>query len=274
MEMSIIETIRRRRSVRTYTGEPLSSEDAGRIAGYIAGLKAPFGVNARIRLIRSLTDGSKPVKLGTYGWISGAMDYLALTYEEGPLAEEGAAWMFEQVILYCTGLGIGTCWLGGSFSRKDFGRQVATAPGEKLRIVSPVGYASDRKRFIETYIVGAEKNHRTRKPFGANFFRGDFSTPLTEAEAGIYALPLEMVRLAPSANNMQPWRVTLDGDTLHFYRTFSYGFSAVDIGIALCHFSETCRETGVAGHFEVLADAPPAKNTRYRYTVSWTGGRT
>ncbi|MDR1524804.1 MAG: hypothetical protein LBS79_06060 [Tannerella sp.] len=267
--MTIIETIRKRRSVRTYNGEALSDEHAGLIQNYIAGLQPPFGVKAHIRLIRALVAGNaKPVKLGTYGWVAGARDYLALIYEEGPLAEEGAAYMFEQAILYCTGLGLGTCWLGGSFSRKDFGRQVTLKPDEKLRIVSPAGYASDRKRFIETYIVGAEKNHRTRKPFEANFFHKNFSTPLTEAEAGIYALPLEMVRIAPSANNTQPWRVTLDGNTVHFYRTFSYGFSAIDTGIALCHFGETCRETGIAGHFEIQ-DAPPRENARY--TISWIG---
>ena len=272
LEMSIIETIRRRRSVRSYTGEPLSCEHAERLVEYITGLQAPFGVKARILLIRSLTGDSKPVKLGTYGWIGGAKDFLALIYQDGPSAEVGAAWLFERVILYCTGLGIGTCWLGGSFSRKDFGRQVTLAAGEKLRIVSPVGYASDRRRFVETYLVGAEKNHRTRKPFEANFFHRDFSTPLRRAEAGTYALPLEMVRLAPSANNTQPWRVILDGQALHFYRTFSYGFSAIDMGIALCHFGETCRETGIAGRFEVSADAPSAKNTSCKYTISWIGG--
>jgi nitroreductase len=270
--MSIIELIRKRRSVRTYDGKTLSAEHAGLITNHIAGLQAPFGAKARIRLIRSPADGPERLKLGTYGWISGARDYLALIYEESPLAEEGAAYMFEQAILYCTGLGLGTCWLGGSFSRKDFGRQTALKPGEKLRIVSPAGYAGDRKRFLETYIIGAEKNHRTRRPFEAGFFYRKFSTPLTETEAGRYALPLEMVRIAPSANNTQPWRVILDGDgeTLHFYRTFSYGFSAIDIGIALCHFEETCRETGIAGHFEILA-APPSPNKNARYTISWTG---
>lgn len=266
--MSTIETIRQRRSVRSYTGEALSSEHAGRIVNYIAGLQAPFGAEARIRLIHTLGGDAKPVKLGTYGWIGGAKDYLLLIHKKGTLAEEGAAYLFEQVLLYCTGLGLGTCWLGGSFSRKDFGRQVDMEPDERLKIVSPVGYASDRKRWVETWIVGAEKNHRSRKPFGANFFHGNFSKPLTEEAAGIYALPLEMVRLAPSANNKQSWRVRLEGNVLHFYRTFSYGFAAIDLGIALCHFGETCRETGIAGHFEVV-NAPREKEAQY--AVSWIG---
>jgi hypothetical protein len=36
----------------------------------------------------------------------------------------------------------------------------------------------------------------------------------------------------------------------------------------LCHFGETCRESGIAGRFEVL-DAPVEKDAKY--TVSWTG---
>jgi nitroreductase len=264
--MSTTETIRQRRSVRTYTGEALSSEHVALIANYIAGLEAPFGAKARIQLVHADIGGAKPIKLGTYGMIGGAKDFLVLICEEAPLAEEGAAYLFEQVVLYCTGLGLGTCWLGGAFSRKDFGRQAGLGAGEKIKIVSPVGYVSDKKRFFETYIVGAEKNHRSRKPFGTNFFCGNFATPLTEAAAGIYALPLEMVRLAPSANNKQSWRVTLDGDTLHFYQTPSFGFSAIDIGIALCHFGESCREAGIVGHFEVL-DAPREKGATY--TISW-----
>jgi nitroreductase len=267
--MSVIETIQQRRSVRSYTGEALSSEHAGLIADYIAGLRAPFGAKVRIELIHALSGDAKPVKLGTYGWIGGARDYLLLVYRKGtPMAEEAAACLFEQVLLFCTGLGLGTCWLGGSFSRKDFGRQAKPEADEILKIVSPVGYASEKKRFVETWIVGAEKHHRSRKPFEANFFHGNFLTPLTREAAGRYALPLEMVRLAPSANNKQSWRVTLDGRALHFYRTFSYGFSSIDLGIALCHFGETCRETGIAGHFEPV-EAPLEKGALY--TVSWIG---
>jgi nitroreductase len=269
--MSIIELIRQRCSVRTFTGEPLRTEDVERIKKYISALEAPFGSKVRIQFIHTLLDDANPVKLGTYGWISGAKDYLALIYEEGTLAETGAAYLFEQVILYCTELGIGTCWLGGSFSRKDFKRQVELQQGEKLRIVSPAGYPGNRKRFIETYIVNAEKNHRTRKAFGVNFFYKDFSTPLTEKDAAIYALPLEMLRLAPSANNKQPWRVLFDDKILHFYRTFSFGFSAIDIGIALCHFGETCKAMNIAGHFEVL-DMPDNKDMTY--TISWINEQT
>jgi nitroreductase len=269
--MSIIESIQRRRSVRGYTGQPLGKEDAERIETYISGLKAPFGeAPSRILLLRADTPAGK-VKLGTYGVIGGARDFLALAYAKAPLAEESAAYMFEQVILFCTSMELGTCWLGGSFSRKDFGGQLDLQPGEKVGIVSPVGYASGKKRFWDNFI-GAEKHHASRKPFGELFFFSDFSTPLTEESAGRYRRPLEMVRLAPSANNSQPWRIILDADTLHFYHRKSLGgFDAIDSGIALAHFGETCGELGIAGHFERLPSA--AQQESATYSISWIAAK-
>ena len=264
--MTIVETIQKRRSIRTYTGEPLSNEHIVQIEQYISQLQAPFGIKARTELIRTQSDGN-PVKLGTYGWIKGACDYLALIYEDVPFAEIAAAYLFEQTILFCTDLGLGTCWIGGSFSRSDFKKQIQLKTNEKLKIISPVGYASDKKRFLEKYIVNADKKHSSRKPFGELFFEKNFDSPLTEANAGLFRTPLEMVRLSPSANNVQEWRVLLEDKTLHFYKKPYPMFDSIDMGIALCHFELTCKELGIEGKFEVFKDFPA--NDKLKYVISW-----
>jgi len=264
--MTVIETIQTRRSVRTYNGEPLQEAHVAQIKQFINQIEAPFGIKARIELI-SIKTSEKPIRLGTYGWIKGASDYLALVYEEAPFAETGAAYLFEQVLLFCTGLGLGTCWLGGSFSRSDFKKQLTLQPGERLRIVSPVGYAGDKKRFLEKYIVRADKNHASRKPFEELFFNENFENPLTTTAAGIYLKPLEMVRLAPSANNKQEWRVLVKDDMLHFYKKPYIRFDTIDIGIALCHFELTCRELGIAGYYESLTGYPDGE--KLEYVTSW-----
>jgi len=266
--MTIVETIQKRQSVRTYAGEPLSEAHGAQIKQYISQLQAPFGLKARIELI-NMHENDKRIKLGTYGWIKGACDYLSLVYEEAPFAETAAAYMFEQAILFCTDLGLGTCWLGGSFSRSDFKQQIQLGPNEKLRIVSPVGYAGDKTntRFIEKYIVNAEKKHASRKPFSEIFFDQRFDNLLKETNAGLYLTPLEMVRLAPSANNMQEWRVLLEAKTLHFYMKPYKRFDSIDMGIALCHFELTCKELGIEGKFEILKDYPA--NDKLKYVISW-----
>jgi nitroreductase len=270
--MSIIETIQKRRSIRTYTGEELHKEYKTQIKQFINQLQPPFDIKARIELI-SVNAYEKPIELGTYGWIKGACNYLVLVYEDMPFAETGAAYMFEQAILFCTDLNLGTCWLGGSFSRSDFKKQIKLQPNERLRIVSPVGYGhtSDKKRFVERYIVNADKKHATRKPFGELFFDKRFDNPLTEITAGKYCIPLEMVRLAPSANNMQEWRVLFDEQTLHFYKKPYLNFDSIDMGIALCHFELCCRELGIAGKFEMMNDFPA--NDQLKYVITWSSGQ-
>jgi hypothetical protein len=217
-------------------------------------------------LLNSESGGGR-VKLGTYGTTGGASDFLALAYKDGPLAEEGAAYIFEQAILFCTSLGLATCWLGGSFSRKDFKGCAALLEGEKLRIVSPVGYASGKKRLWDVFI-NADAHHTSRKAFENIFFLYDFTTPLTPDTAGAYREPLEMVRIAPSANNFQPWYAVMDDGAMHFYhRKMLGGFDAIDMGIALCHFGESCRQLGIGGRFDVLGKAPVTKDATY--SVSW-----
>ena len=269
--MTIIEAIEKRKSVRNYTGEPLHEEHVTLIKDYIDKLKMPFDTpSIRIQLIHTQQESGR-VKLGTYGFIGGASDFLTLAYEKGstfPLMEETAAYAFEQVILYCTKLDLGTCWLGGSFSRKDFSEPVQLQPNEILRIVSPVGYINPKLRFNEI-LLGNSGKHLSRKPFESLFFHDDFNTPLSKEAAGIYEKPLEMVRIAPSANNQQSWRIILRGNSLHFYQHLSIiGFNAIDLGIALCHFEQTCKELGIAGEFKVLNHTAPEKQGE-KYVISW-----
>lgn len=265
--MNIVEAIKKRRSVRTYTAEPLRSEHITQIKQYITQLKAPFKAKARIELISMYPKGEQPIKLGTYGWVKGACDYLALIYEQAPFADTAAAYMFEEMVLFCANLNLGTCWLGGSFSRSDFKKQITLKSNEKLRIVSPVGYPSDKKHFLEKYLVRADKNHVSRKAFGELFFEGTFNNPLTEATAASLFTPLEMVRLAPSANNKQEWRVLRQNKVLHMYKKPYPLFDTIDMGIALCHFELTCKELCIEGYFEQLEDYPIHDNLKY--VISW-----
>ena len=263
--MNIIESIQKRRSIRTYTGEPIDFETLEKIETYVSKLKPPFGVKCRIEILHT-NIYAKPIKLGTYGFIKGTTTFLALIIEEGALAEVGAAYMFEQAILYCTSLGLGTCWLGLSFSKSTFKKQLDLKPCEKLRIVSPLGYESNSKHLSLFLLFGSSKSY-LRKPFATNFFDKQFGNPLTEENAGIYAQPLEMVRLAPSANNKQSWRIVMDNQVLHFYKSSSSGFDAIDLGIALCHFEQSCHILGIAGQFKELGNIPQDKKASY--VISW-----
>ena len=61
------------------------------------------------------------------------------------------------------------------------------------------------------------------------FFDGTFSTPLTMNEQNLSDI-LEAVRWAPSAANMQPWRVVKDGDKFHFYEKHTKHYDVFEGG--------------------------------------------
>jgi hypothetical protein len=127
--------------------------------------------------------------------------------------------------------------------------------------------------------VGAD----TRLPWERLFCDRQFGVPLSRAGAGAYAVPLEMLRLGPSASNKQPWRVVRDGGAWHFYlqRTKGYGgglirallhtadIQRLDLGIAMCHFELTARELGLGGRWEVREPAIAKPDALTEYTVSW-----
>ncbi len=261
--MAVTDIIRERKSVRSYSGVPLDVEHIADIKEYVSGLPQPLGGRARVETV-SRDVGSGGVKLGTYGMISGASDFLVLIYEDGPMAAENAGYLFERVILYCTEKGLGTCWLGGTFKKSGFTAHVEVVDNELLRIVSPVGYPASGTGFRDRIIRAGVGSDR-RKPFGELFFDRVSGKPLERG--GPYDTPLEMVRLAPSANNSQPWRIMVDETGAHFCFLQKSRLTDIDMGIAMSHFELACREAGIAGKYEIVTDVtvPAGMN----YLASW-----
>lgn len=260
---SIKDIIPARYSVRNYSSEPLSDEIIEKINSYINNLSNPFNKKVRIQLIKRDTE-DESIKLGTYGVIKGADYFLVSACENDHVSLMAIGYSLEKVILYCTSLGLGTVWLGGTFKKSDFAKAINLGEDEILPIVAPVGFEGGRKSILGT-LFGDHKNKR--KPFSEIFFNGSFDTPLVESDAGEYFEPLEMLRFAPSAVNKQPWRVVKEGDKIHFYLAGNKSLNSVDIGIALCHFHLTSLENNLNGHFEVIESKK--EDTKFTYVISW-----
>jgi len=261
--MKTTDIIKKRKSIRSYNGIALDSKCKQDITDYISSLPQPFGSKARIVLL-SLDDNDNSVKLRTYGVVSGAHDYLVLAYEEGTLAAVNAGYLFEQVILFCTGKGIGSYWVGGTFRKSDFSAQAKIKENEIMPAISPLGYAADKAKFRDS-IMKMVPGSNKRKPFEQLFFDTTFDQPLEKG--GLYDMPLEMVRLAPSSLNGQPWRILVSDSDVHFYYKKKSDWSEIDMGIALCHFEQTCKELGINGSYAVMEDKTPIGDLKY--LISW-----
>ena len=267
MSFSLKDQIPGRKSVRTYDGRPLTAEDYDSLAQYTGGLSSPFGVPVAFRLLDAGEyDLSSPV-------IAGTGLYLAAKVEKTGHYELSFGYCFEKACLYAASLGIGTVMLAASLSRSAFEKAMEVGENEVLPVASPVGYPA-AKRSIRKSLMRKAIKADERLPFRSLFFAGAFDRPLSPEEAGDFREALEMVRLAPSAANRQPWRAVTDGNMAHFYEKRSIKENAlgdiqkVDMGIALCHFDVTAEETGMSGRF-VFRDPGIAAPSDTEYIVSF-----
>ena len=262
----INEIIKSRHSVRTYENNELPKDVLNKVKTYIDEInnsKGIFGDKIRINLIEK-NDENKETKLGTYGVIKGANYYLTAAYDKSD--DKGLydiGYLLEKVVLYCTDLGLGTVWLGGTFNKSKFAEAINLKDNELLSIVCPFGIEADKKTFVAK-MFGVNTNKR--KDFTSLFFKDNFDTTLSYEESGEYGEVLENIRLAPSALNNQPWRIVKEDNNLHIYSDGKIDMNKVDIGIALCHLELTASEKGLNGKFEILKDKVSDK---FEYVISW-----
>jgi nitroreductase len=251
--MNIKDTILQRNSVRTYKEEPVLDKIKQNIKNHISGIVAPFNTKMRFELV-DIAKSDSNLKLGTYGVISGASTFICAATEKTDRYEENLGYAFENIILYITSVGLGTCWLGGTFKRSEFGKAIGLNEKELLPIISPIGYAKEKRGLVDSLMVMAAGSNN-RKGWGELFFDKNFDNPLKKEESPETQEIFDMVRLAPSASNKQPWRIVKDGDIFHFFlaRNAGYGNIAsfdiqrLDIGIAMFHFESMAKELGLPG---------------------------
>lgn len=259
----IIETIQSRRSVRTFENRPLTPEERAYVASVIQSIETPFGVPVEFRLLDASACGLKsPV-------IVGAHEYVAAKVGRVPGAELALGFAFETFCLRAAERGLGTVMLAASLSRKSFEEAMEVGPSEVMPVASPVGYPAAKLSLREGMMRKAIKADE-RLPFSRVFFKGSFGAPLSPVDAGRFEVPLQMMRLAPSAANRQPWRVVVDGGAVHFFEERSLKESAlgdiqkVDMGIALSHFCLTAQELGLEGRINAGSPAIAApRGTEY-----------
>jgi hypothetical protein len=223
--------------------------------------------------------------LGTYGVIRNPAAFII-----GAVRDEGRSMVdfgrqMQYFVLHLEDMGLGSCWLGGSFRKSRFAKKNQCAEGETVPAVLSVGYPNDRRSVLEKLMrLGAGSDRR--KPWAGLFYSERFGAALEQNNAGKYAAALETVRLAPSASNKQPWRIVREYEkrAFHFYLARTPGYAGrakrggmsdlqmADMGIALCHFEAAASAAGLSGKWESLNPNLAETPTETEYIISWTCG--
>lgn len=241
----IEELIQSRRSVRTFDGREIAEEDINKLSEFMEKIENPYEIPIEFKLLDAKKQGlTCPVVSGTNLYVGGKAQRV-------PHIEEAFGYSFEMLVLYAQSLGIGTVWIGGTMDRSSFERAMSLKDHEIMPCVSPLGYTANKMSVRESMMRKAIKAD-SRLPFEKLFYDCSFDVPLKEEKTDKLKEALEMVRLAPSAVNKQPWRVVVSESAAHFYLKRSKGFSSksfdmqkIDLGIALCHFALTAKEKGL-----------------------------
>ncbi|MBR1586341.1 MAG: nitroreductase family protein [Clostridia bacterium] len=207
-----LEAVAKRRSVRAY-----------RMGPDMAQLSALHFAAARVCLpgVRIVLHDAEPEllfrRLPMVGGISGTNKYAAVIADDSvtPRAALHAGISGEAFVLEATAMGLGTCWVA-SFRKNAV--DIPLNPHEKVLAVTPLGVSNE------------VSSGRKRKKLTEICVGDPASWPLWAYHAA------ECVRQAPSAVNLQPWRLAYAGRTLMLMKG-GVGGSALDLGIALLHMS-------------------------------------
>lgn len=210
--MTLLEAIGERHSVRSYTLQAIEPHKIESLNQLISQLNAKSGLN-----IQLVTDEPEAfgIFLTHYGAFSGVRNYFALIGKPADDLNERVGYYGEKLILESQMLGLNTCWVALTYSKKR--SRVLIAPDEKLVCVISLGY-------------GTTQGHSHRIKTIDRVARAQGEMPMW------FKRGVEAALLAPTAINQQQFRFTLIDDN-HVKAEARLGFySKVDLGIVKLHF--------------------------------------
>ena len=275
----VVDLIRRRHSCRSFAAAAIEPDVLSSLEGFPATVRTPFSGRPRFGLIdNERVRAENLFSAGSYGMIKGARFYLAgLVRKDEPRRWEDVGYVLEAAVLRATDLGLGSCWIGGVFDRRRFGRVLAMRDDEQLPAVVAVGRPAGRRSLRDRLVRWSARGDQ-RKAASELFFTGGWDSPFPAAAAEPWAQILECVRLAPSASNKQPWRIVRAGGSCHFFLARDRAYSAmmpladlqrIDLGIAMCHFQLAAAEAGLKGEWRDQDPRMPGTPANCEYIVSF-----
>jgi nitroreductase len=136
-----LEAIRRRRSVREYTGEPIPIEDLRAIVD--AGRLAATGYNDQPWEFIVITERGTIEALKAAGqFMEKAGAIIAVVSDpQGRFWQQDTSAATENMLIAATALGYGSCWVEGStLPHEERFKELLGVPGDhRLRVLVPIG---------------------------------------------------------------------------------------------------------------------------------------
>ncbi len=211
--MTILEAMKARHSVRSYTDQPISQELIQKLNSEIKACNREG--NLHIQLVtneKKAFDGL----MAHYGKFSGVQNYIALVGKKNSDLDEKLGYYGERIVLLAQSLGLNTCWVAMTVSKSIVKKNIEVKFDEKLRIIISLGYGSTQ---------GAEHKSKEISKF----------CTMNQQNPQWFIDGVKAAMLAPTAMNQQKFYFDLDGSKVSA-KSLGKFYSKIDLGIVKYHF--------------------------------------
>lgn len=229
--MDYLVTIEQRVSARSYTGTTIDKEKLSVLMDEIDNGNKKYGLS-----ISFLEDGSDAFNTfgKSYGMFKGVRSLIVMKGPKNDIhLKEKLGYVGEKIILRATSLGLGTCWVGGTFERQN--PIFTISEGEDFVCVITVGDVADKKS-----LMGKVMSKMKRPKAIESFYTSDTAVP------DWFIAGIKAVQKAPSAKNTQKVQLSYNEGIVRASVPDSYQFDLIDLGIAKLHF-----ELAAEGNFNL-----------------------
>ena len=209
--MDLLEAVKLRHSVRSYTDKIIDGEILEQLRKTVEECNSNSGLNIQLCLNEPEAFTGLMAK---YGKFNNVKNYIALVGKKDDQLDEKIGYYGEMIVLKAQQLGLNTCWVAASYNK---GKSVAKVnPGEKLSMVISLGFGE--RRGVPHKNKPVEKLSSVAGNMPDWFKKG-----------------MEAAQLAPTAMNQQKFNFELNGNTVKATAGFGF-YTKVDLGIAKYHF--------------------------------------
>lgn len=220
----LLQAIEQRRSRRKYLPTPLAPLVVMELNKRIGAFNENEGLKMHLILDNgSAFDGLRK----SYGLFSGVLHYIAQVGDKTDMLEiEKLGYYGELLVLHATALGLGTCWVGGTYDESSC--PVTLEEHKSILCTIVVGNTAPDLSAKEKLIRWG--THRKAKTT-AQMYTCDKPVP------GWFLAGMEAVQKAPSAINRQPVQFAYKDNTVSAsVADMTDRGSVIDMGIAKLHF--------------------------------------
>ena len=209
--MELLEAMEKRHSVRAYEDKKIEGAIKEKLMKFIDSCNEESGLHMQLVLDEPQAFSGF---MAHYGMLSGVKNYIALVGKKDSSLDESCGYYGEKVVLYAQALGLNTCWVAATYSKKKSVFNIKE--GEKLCCVIAIGYGKNQG--VPHKSKSIDKVSKVTGPMPDWFRKG-----------------VEAALLAPTAINQQKFYFTLKDNKVS--ATAGIGFcSKIDLGIAKYHF--------------------------------------